>query len=80
MENSDKSTNLSEKQDAKSQSREIRLRKTNEEVLRRKLQDKSKKHCIDEIHAFGDCSKREGLLVVFRCRDALNASKLNIKK
>jgi hypothetical protein len=59
-----------ENQDAKRSARESRLsiRNANKEVLRRELQDLSKVHCVQQIRSFGDCAKREGLMVIFRCR------------
>ena len=44
------------------------LRKTNEEVLRKKLVLQARTMCEKEIVQFGECAKRNGLLVVFNCR------------
>mmetsp|Transcript_5487 Transcript_5487/g.9001 ORF Transcript_5487/g.9001 Transcript_5487/m.9001 type:complete len:92 (+) Transcript_5487:111-386(+) len=46
----------------------LKIRKTNEEVLRKKLELEAHEYCRKEITAFGDCAKNNGLLVVFNCR------------
>lgn len=46
----------------------LTLRKTNEEVLRKALQNEARKRCHDEFKAFGDCAKGAGISVVFSCR------------
>jgi hypothetical protein len=51
------------------------LRKTNEEVLRKKLQLEAQQACKDEVVAFGECAKRNHLLVVFNCRKENATSK-----
>lgn len=54
----------------------LKIRKTNEEVLRKKLQFEAQKICKEEIKAFGDCSVKEGMMVIFNCRKQNKASKL----
>lgn len=54
----------------------LTLRKTNEEVLRKKLQLEAEQACREETKAFGDCAKREGLWVVLNCRKENAASKI----
>jgi hypothetical protein len=53
----------------------LSLRKTNEEVLRKKLQLEAQAKCKDETIAFGECAKRTGMLVVLRCRQENAISK-----
>jgi hypothetical protein len=57
-------------QDAKSEARDDRLtlRKNNEEVMRKKFQEESKKKCQWAFRALGQCAEKEGLLVLFNCR------------
>lgn len=54
----------------------LSLRKTNEEVLRKKLSIEAQNICADECKQFGECAKKSGLLVVFKCRSENLASKL----
>lgn len=51
------------------------LRKTNEEVLRKKLQLEAQAICKAESVAFGECAKKHGMMVVFNCRKENLASK-----
>jgi hypothetical protein len=53
----------------------LSLRKTNEEVLRKKLQLEAQTKCRAETTAFGECAKRAGMMVVFSCRQENAASK-----
>ena len=53
---------------AKSDARNDRLRKVNEEVLRKKMQTEAKDLCRPYFQAFGDCAKENGIMVVFKCR------------
>lgn len=53
----------------------LSLRKTNEEVLRKKLAIEAQNICADECKQFGECAKKSGLLVVFKCRSENLASK-----
>mmetsp|Transcript_60523 Transcript_60523/g.106356 ORF Transcript_60523/g.106356 Transcript_60523/m.106356 type:complete len:100 (-) Transcript_60523:108-407(-) len=46
----------------------LSLRKTNEEVLRKKLAIEAQNICAEECKQFGECAKKSGLLVVFKCR------------
>eukprot|EP01031_Cornospumella_fuschlensis_P039246 gene39246-47763_t len=46
----------------------LSLRKTQEEVLRRKLHAEAFQHCKEEVVAFGECVKQEGFWVIFNCR------------
>ncbi|RYY70783.1 hypothetical protein EON63_22245 [archaeon] len=54
------------KQDARDS--RLSLRKTQEEMLRRKLHQEAFQHCRDEVVAFGECVKQEGFFVIFNCR------------
>lgn len=54
------------KQDARDS--RLKLRKNNEEVIRRHLQQDAKQKCAGEIKAFGQCAVDNGLLVVLNCR------------
>lgn len=54
------------KQDARDS--RLKLRKNNEEVIRRHLQLDAKQKCAGEIKAFGQCAVDNSLLVVFNCR------------
>lgn len=71
--NSDPSFDRDPKQDARN-SRLSTLRKTNEEVLRKKLQTQAKKKCDPFFKDFADCAKENGLLVIFNCREQNRAS------
>ena len=53
----------------------LTLRKTNEEVLRKKLQLEAQTKCIIETQQFGECAKKNGMLVIFSCRKENSASK-----
>ena len=44
------------------------LRKNNEEVLRKALQNEARQKCADETRAFGECAKDAGIWVVLSCR------------
>lgn len=46
----------------------VKLRKVNEEVLRKKLQNEAREKCAHTFQAFGECAKRESIYVVFACR------------
>lgn len=45
------------------------LRKNNEEVLRKALQNEARKKCEAETKAFGECAKASGIWVVVSCRN-----------
>lgn len=47
----------------------LKLRKNNEEVLRKVLQADARKKCLEETNAFGECAKDNGLMVVLKCRE-----------
>lgn len=49
-------------------SERLTIRKTNEEVLRKRMEMQARELCKDEIMAFGECAKHQQLLVVFQCR------------
>ena len=53
---------------AKNDARNDRLRKVNEEVLRKKMEAEAKEKCAPLFRAFGDCAKESGLSVIFMCR------------
>lgn len=57
----------------------LTLRKTNEEVLRKKLQLEAQAKCIVETQQFGECAKKNGMLVVFSCRKENAASMSTFK-
>ena len=44
----------------------LKLRKNNEEVLRKILQAEARKKCLGPSTAFGECAKEHGLSVVFK--------------
>lgn len=46
----------------------VKMRKVNEEVLRKKLQNEAKELCADSFIAFGKCAQEQNLMVVFACR------------
>ena len=54
----------------------LTIRKTNEEVLRKRLEVQARDLCTEEIKSFVECAKYQGLLVVFNCRKENYASKL----
>lgn len=59
-------------QEQKTDARDARLssiRKTQEEVLRKNLQQVARDHCVEESAAFGSCAKENGMWVIFKCRD-----------
>lgn len=45
------------------------LRKNNEEVLRKQLKNEAIAKCNWAFRDFAECSKAEGLAVVFKCRE-----------
>ena len=47
----------------------VKMRKVNEEVLRKKLQIEARELCGNVFSDFGACAKREGLMVVINCRN-----------
>ena len=51
----------------------LTLRKNNEEVLRKALQNEARKQCLPHVQAFGECAKQHGLSVVISCRAQNNA-------
>jgi len=53
----------------------LTLRKTNEEVLRKKLSIEAQNICAEECKQFGECAVKSGLMVVFNCRSQNLASK-----
>ena len=53
----------------------LTIRKTNEEVLRKRLEVQARELCMDEIKSFVECAKYQGLLVVLNCRKENYASK-----
>ncbi|KAH8024628.1 hypothetical protein HPB51_000068 [Rhipicephalus microplus] len=59
-----------------------RLRKVEVEVLiPQKMRDKARdEKCADLVEKFGECSKREGLMLPFKCRQENNALKACLKK
>ena len=46
----------------------MKMRKVNEEVLRKKLQIEAKELCADTFKAFGKCAQEQDLWVVVNCR------------
>ena len=64
---SSSSSATTDKVGAKNDARNDRLRKVNEEVLRKKLEAEAKEICAPLFRAFGDCAKENGLSVIFRC-------------
>mmetsp|Transcript_22451 Transcript_22451/g.32750 ORF Transcript_22451/g.32750 Transcript_22451/m.32750 type:complete len:100 (-) Transcript_22451:203-502(-) len=57
--------------DGKSDARDSRLgyiRKTEEEAIRKRLIAEANEKCQDFYHAFGECAKANGVLVVLKCR------------
>mmetsp|Transcript_17562 Transcript_17562/g.35216 ORF Transcript_17562/g.35216 Transcript_17562/m.35216 type:complete len:97 (-) Transcript_17562:145-435(-) len=61
---------MSSPADRKDNGRDGRLSYSNqaEHYLRKELSEIAKKECIKYSKALGDCAKREGLLVAFKCR------------
>lgn len=56
----------------KGEARDSRLtlnRKTKEESLRKKLQAEAQEKCKASFVEFGKCAEKEGLLVLFNCRE-----------
>jgi hypothetical protein len=62
--------------DLKNDARDARLsiRKSSEEKYRKELLEIARTKCSDHSKAFRDCSVREGLLVVIKCREECRAS------
>jgi hypothetical protein len=63
--------NLDHKQDARNSRLQLKqpsLRKTNEEVLRKRLQKEAQQLCSTETKAFADCVQGNGFMVIFNCR------------
>ena len=68
------------KQTKKDEARDLRIRKlrrTNEEVFRKKLQEEAKLKCIDYYHAVGKCAKEAGFSSIYACTDKTKECKLN---
>lgn len=47
----------------------VKMRKVNEEVLRKKLQNEARELCAPAFKAFGKCAQEQSLMVVFACRE-----------
>jgi len=45
----------------------LKLRKNNEEVLRKIMQADARKKCLGASTVFGECAKEHGMSVVFKC-------------
>mmetsp|Transcript_17781 Transcript_17781/g.29723 ORF Transcript_17781/g.29723 Transcript_17781/m.29723 type:complete len:102 (-) Transcript_17781:292-597(-) len=45
------------------------IRKTQQEVIRNNLKAEAKEKCKPYFKAFADCASKEGVFVVFKCRD-----------
>jgi hypothetical protein len=75
--NNDKGTPVVTKDNYKEISRGGRLsmKPQIQEKLRNELKEIAFDNCKDAIKALGECSKREGMLVAFNCRDMNKASK-----
>lgn len=56
----------------------LKLRKTNEEVLKRKLQAYARKQCDEKVRDFVECTNNHGLSVIFKCREKSRISKFII--
>lgn len=56
-----------QKNDARN-GRLVKMRKVNEEVLRKKLQNEARDKCSGAFQAFGKCAQEQSLMVVFACR------------
>ena len=52
----------------------LSMRKTNEEVFRKKYQTETFSLCAEQLKAFGDCARENGFMVTFRCQDQNRAS------
>ena len=61
------------KQDARDA--RLSLRRGHEETFRKELQAIASKNCRDKVVAFGECSNREGFMVVLNCRKECDESK-----
>ncbi len=57
----------------------LKLRKNNEEVLRKVLQADARKKCLDATNEFGECAKENGLMVVLKCREKNTAMQSCLK-
>ena len=58
------------KSDARSERMTIRtLRKTNEEVLRKRFEKEAAAKCREYFLAFGECAQKNSLWVVIACRE-----------
>lgn len=59
-----------------------RLRRVEKEILvPQKMRDKARaEKCADLVEIFGECSKREGLMMPFKCRRENDALKACLKK
>jgi hypothetical protein len=68
MSTSPPSSSSKDKAAATSDARSDRLRKVNEEVLRKKMQSEAKETCAEHFQAFGACAQKNGLAVIFNCR------------
>ena len=66
-------TQMELKQDARDA--RLSLKKTQEEVYRKRFQSIALRNCETEIKAFGACTNREGFMVIFNCRKESKASK-----
>jgi hypothetical protein len=53
------------------------MRKNNEEVHRRKHKMEAQAICLDVTKAFGECARRQGMMVVFNCRKENAASEFS---
>lgn len=67
--------------DPKQEARHSRLslRRNGEDFYRRKLQAVARDNCAAEMKAFGECTNREGLMVIFKCRQLVKESKFQIE-
>jgi hypothetical protein len=66
--------------DMKQDARDARLslRKSQEEMLRKRLENIAKEKCNAEIRGFAECAQQEGLWVVWSCREKSNHSEFSI--
>jgi len=64
------------KQDARNA--RLSLRRNGEDLYRKKLQEVARQNCSAEMKAFGECTNREGLMVIFNCRGLVQKSKIII--
>ena len=53
----------------------LSMRKNNEEVYRKQFYLETHKQCTDSIKLFADCSKAQGVMVIFNCREENRKSK-----